>query len=327
MKKILIIRFSSIGDIVLTTPVIRCLKTQVQDAEIHYLTKKQNHTLLTANPFIHKIWLYDKNFDDLLPLLQAEKFDFIVDLHKNLRTFYVRTRLWRPSGTFSKLNLQKWMIVNLHLDRLSRIHIVDRYFKAVRSLGVKNDHKGLDYFIPSGDEVALSSLPGPFQNGFIAIVIGGKHTTKIFPEDRVTEVCRKMKRPVILLGDKNDAERGKRIMQKVGPTVFNSCGGFSINQSASLIRQSEKVLTNDTGLMHIAAAFGKPILSVWGNTIPEFGMYPYLEGKEKADSAVFEVRGLDCRPCSKIGFDKCPKGHFRCMKDQDTEGMIQILNS
>ena len=326
MKKILIIRFSSIGDIVLTTPVIRCLKTQLPDAEIHYLTKKQNHSLLQENPFLTRTWLYENNFKELLPQLKAEQFDFVVDLHKNLRSLYVLFHLQKPSGTFQKLNLKKWMMVNLKIDRLPRIHIVDRYFAAVRSLGIANDRKGLDYFIPSGDEVDLSLLPETFRHGFIACVIGGKHLTKILPEDKVAEICHKISRPVVLLGGKEDVERGSRIEQLAGSSVFNACGRFSINQSASLIRQADKVITNDTGLMHIAAAFGKNILSVWGNTIPEFGMYPYLEGKENAVSGIFEVKGLSCRPCSKIGFEKCPKGHFRCMKEQDTEAMILALN-
>jgi ADP-heptose:LPS heptosyltransferase len=326
LKKILIIRFSSIGDIVLTTPVIRCLKIQIPDAEIHYLTKKQNYSILQKNPFLTKTWLYKKNFKELLPQLKAEKFDFIVDLHKNLRSFYILLNLRKPYGTFQKLNLKKWMIVNLRIDRLPRIHIVDRYFTSVKSLGIVNDRKGLDYFIPLEEEIALSTLPDWFRQGYIAFVIGGKHTTKIFPEDKVVEVCRKLSLPVVILGGKEDIEKGNRIEQLTGSSVFNACGRFSINQSASLIRQAGKVITNDTGLMHIAAAFGKTILSIWGNTIPEFGMFPYLEGKENAVSGIFEVKGLSCRPCSKIGFEKCPKGHFRCMNDQDTDAMINTIN-
>lgn len=190
---------------------------------------------------------------------------------------------------------------------------------------ILNDRKGLDYFVPSDEEIKLSTLPEPFKSGFIAFVIGGKHTTKIFPEEKVAEVCRKVTQPVILLGGKEDEERGKRIEQLAGSVIFNGCGKYSINQSASLIRQAEKVITNDTGLMHIAAAFGKSIYSLWGNTIPEFGMFPYIEGKEGAISITCEVRGLSCRPCSKIGFDKCPKGHFRCMKDQNTDALIDLL--
>ncbi len=326
MKKVLVIRFSSIGDIVLTTPIIRCLKTQLPDAEIHYLTKAQNHSLIKENPFLTRTWLYKENFKDLLPSLKAENFDFIVDLHKNIRSLYVLFHLRRPYGAFQKLNLKKWMIVNFRIDLLPRIHIIDRYFAAVKRLGIRNDGKGLDYFVPPAEEVNLSSLPDSFRKGFIAFVIGGKHTTKLFPEDKVAEVCRKVSWPVVLLGGKEDEERGRRIEQLSGSNVLNVCGRYSVNQSASLIRQARVVITNDTGLMHIAAAFGKNILSIWGNTIPEFGMYPYLEGKGNVASRIFEVKGLSCRPCSKLGFEECPKGHFRCMKDQDVDAMINFLD-
>jgi ADP-heptose:LPS heptosyltransferase len=197
----------------------------------------------------------------------------------------------------------------------------------VNRLNILNDGKGLDYFIPSAEEVALNLLPEPFREGFITFVIGGKHTTKIFPEEKVAEVCHKISRPVVLLGGKEDEERGRRIELLAKGAVYNACGRFSINQSASLIRQARQVITNDTGLMHIAAAFGKTIISIWGNTIPEFGMYPYLEGKEYPRSLISEVKGLSCRPCSKLGFDKCPKGHFRCMVDQDIDAMINFLNN
>ena len=307
VKKILVIRFSSIGDIVLTTPVIRCLKIQ-SEAELHYITKKRFEPILKSNPNIDKLWLYDGNFRKLIPGLKAEHFDFIVDLHGNPRSSYVRFRLGRPSGSFPKLNIKKWLIVNFKWDFLPGIHIVDRYFKAAGRLGLKNDGNGLDYFIPEEDEV----VP-PFRD-YIAVVIGGKHNTKIFPPEKVAEVINKLDLPVVLLGGKEDRKRGDEIVSMALRPILNTCGQYSLNQSASLLRQSSAVLTNDTGLMHVAAAFRKKMVSVWGNTIPGFGMYPYLpEGS--GNSYISEVPGLGCRPCSKIGFNKCPKHHFRCMLD------------
>ncbi|MCX6249348.1 MAG: glycosyltransferase family 9 protein [Bacteroidetes bacterium] len=324
-NKVLIIRLSSIGDIVLTSPIIRCLKEQLPGIEIHYLVKKQFQPLLIANPYISKIWLYEGSLSRLIQGLKAEKFDNIIDLHKNYRSCYVRSRLGKSSSSFPKLNYEKWLMVNLKINRLPGIHIVDRYFKAVQKAGVDNDGKGLDYFIPQGEEVRIDLLPKEFQNGFIAFVIGGKHITKILPEDKVIELCSKIAQPVILLGGKEDQERGERIVSKAGGALLNTCGLYSINQSASLIRQATRIITNDTGLMHIAAAFRKPVISVWGNTIPEFGMYPYLPEGLNDQSKIVEVKGLDCRPCSKIGFDKCPKKHFKCMNDQNTGSMVQLL--
>ena len=137
--KILVIRFSSIGDIVLTTPVIRALKQQLPGARVHFLTKLRFEPVLKSNPYIDKLWLYDQNFNEIIPRLKAERFDYIVDLHKNFRSTYVRLLLGRPSGSFNKLNIRKWLIVNFKWNFLPGIHIVDRYFRAVQKLGVNND--------------------------------------------------------------------------------------------------------------------------------------------------------------------------------------------
>jgi len=306
--KILIIRFSSIGDIVLTTPVIRSVKKQLPGAVVHYISKKQFEPILKSNPYIDKLWLYSGNFKELIPQLRAESYDFIVDLHKNYRSLFLKIMLAKPSGTFSKLNVRKFLLVTFKWNLLPDVHIVDRYFNAVRKLGVINDRKGLDYYIPSADEVV------PAFPEFIVVVIGGKHNTKIFPASKVAEVIGRLDKPVILSGGKEDRERGEEILRLASKPALNTCGQLSLNQAASLLRQSSAVLTNDTGLMHISAAFRKKMVSVWGNTIPGFGMYPYLpEGG--GESHIVEVRGLSCRPCSKIGFTECPKHHFRCMMD------------
>ena len=325
LKKILVIRFSSIGDIVLTSAVVRCVKTQLPGAEMHFLTKKQNVAILAANPYIDKTWLYDHDFKQLIPQLKSQGFDFIIDLHGNYRSAFVKNQLGAPSATFPKLNLQKWMAVQLKVNILPDIHIVDRYFRAVATLGVVNDGKGLDYFIPAEDEVAMASLPVTHQQGFIAIVIGGKHSTKIFPPEKVIEVCKMLARPVILLGGNEDHLRGEQVAKEAGTMIFNACGAFNLNQSASLIRSARAVMTNDTGLRHVAAAFRKPIVSVWGNTIPAFGMYPYLPDQSKGNSMIAEVKDLSCRPCSKIGYKKCPRKHFNCMNLIEIEPIVSFL--
>ncbi|MCX6285622.1 MAG: glycosyltransferase family 9 protein [Bacteroidetes bacterium] len=318
MPKVLFIRFSSIGDIVLTTPVVRCIKQQLPGAMVHYITKKQFEPILKANPYIDKFWLYEGGFKDLMPRLRAERYDFIVDLHKNMRSAYVKFMLGGPSGSFTKLNIRKFLIVNFKWNFLPDIHIVDRYFKAAVKLGVKNDSKGLDYFIPSADEVV------PAYPDYVAVVIGGKHNTKIFPPEKVAEVIKKLNKPVILLGGKEDRERGEQIVSLSSKVVLNACGQYSLNQAASLVRQSSAVLTNDTGLMHIAAAFRKKMVSVWGNTIPAFGMYPYLPAGS-GGSCIAEIADLSCRPCSKIGFRECPRHHFRCMMDISVDDIVAHL--
>lgn len=326
--KILILRFSSIGDIVLTTPVIRTVKTQLDKVRVHYATKQEYKELFEANPYIDKMHYLGSRLSDLIQDLKKEHFDYVVDLHHNLRSFQVKQSLGVPNFSFNKLNIEKWLKVNLKIDRLPNIHIVDRYMKAVEPLGVRMDALGLDYFIPDKDEVPIDWLPEGFRQEFVAYAIGAQHGTKKLPLPRMIELCDRINKPVILLGGKEDVAMGDEVcsffsregeLSDVGEglrrlnkktIVYNACGKFNINQSASLIRQSRYVFTHDTGLMHIAAAFKKEIFSLWGNTIPAFGMYPY-----RTRFTVLENNRISCRPCSKIGYSKCPKGHFKCMSD------------
>ena len=318
MQKFLIIRFSSIGDIVLTTPVIRCLKLQVPDASIHFLTKSSFASVLQNNKYIDQLWLTNGDLEDVIPMLKDENFTAIFDLHHNLRSLKVKNSLKVPSFAFSKLNYKKWLMVNFKINQLPTQHIVDRYLETTSTFNIKNDHQGLDYFINQTDVIPRDNLPVQHQSGYIALVIGAKHRTKIFPVNKIVELVTQLNYPVVLIGGKEDKERGEEVIQLLNinqqQLIWNTCGLFSLNQSASLIQQAKLVISNDTGLMHIAAAFKKPIISLWGNTIPEFGMTPYEPGFENQIS-IFENKDLNCRPCSKIGFDQCPKKHFRCMND------------
>ena len=312
MKKILLIRFSSIGDIVLTTPVIRCIRQQLPDAELHVLTKSAYHSIYSANPYFNKVYEVAGNLKEIIRVLREERYDYIVDLHRNWRSLRVRFALRKPSSSFPKLDFQKFLYTKLKIGKLPNVHIVDRYFKAVEKLGVHNDGQGLDFFFNEGDELHYEDLPEVFHDGFVAVVIGGQHATKILPVDKVVAVCEILDYPVILVGGPEDAARGELIKEKLGSYVGNSCGSLTLGQSASLLKLADAVLTNDTGMMHIAAALRKPIVSVWGNTVPEFGMYPYLpQGMKPA--TIVENKNLRCRPCDKLGYAKCPKGHFDCM--------------
>lgn len=295
------------------------------DVEIHYLTKEKFYPVIKANPYISRIHIFKDDLSGVIRSLKNIKFDFIVDLHKNLRSSRIKLALRKPSGTFKKLNFKKWLIVNLKIDKLPDQHIVDRYFGAVQKLGVKNDGKGLDYYIPEEDILQFEDLPPSHVEGFLAFVIGGMHYTKMYPEEKIIELCRMIQIPIVLLGGPGDHDKAERIMEQCSEKIYNACGLFNINQSASIISMASQVVTNDTGLMHIAAAFKKEIFSVWGNTIPGFGMYPYFpRGEER--SHIFEVEALTCRPCSKIGYSKCPKKHFRCMMDIDTEKLAGKIN-
>jgi len=314
-KKILIIRFSSIGDIILTTPVIRCFKEQLPDAEVHYLTKTVFKSVLDLNPYIDKLHSFENEVSEIFGSLAAEKFDLVVDLHKNLRSLRVKQFLRIKSFSFDKINLRKFMAVNFKmLSLLPSAHIVHRYLETVSSLGVKNDGKGLDYFIPPNEVLnVMKDFFSSVDTKYIALVVGGSYHTKKIPLNKLKEIAEHARMPIILLGGANDKMIADELIKNY-PALINLCGKLSLHQSASVISQAEWVISSDTGLMHIAAAFGKKIISVWGNTIPEFGMGPY---QPHADNLMLEVKNLSCRPCSKLGHKKCPVGHFKCMNDID----------
>jgi ADP-heptose:LPS heptosyltransferase len=319
MPRYLVIRFSSIGDIILTSPVVRCLKNQVKDSVVHFLTKKSYASLVQNNPHIDKVILFDNNLKEVLNDLKNENYDFIIDLHNNIRSRMVIARLKVKSDSFNKLNFQKWLYVNFKINRLPNIHIVDRYMQTIHSLGVVNDHRGLDFFIDDKDVYNDKAFDEFIKNGFVTMAIGAKHKTKQMPIGMIIELINKLQLPVVILGGDEDFDNGEQIIEQ-NSNALNMCGKITIGQSAYLVDRSKFIITHDTGMMHIAAAFKKPVISIWGNTVPQFGMYPYMPGKENL-SDIFEVPNLSCRPCSKIGYNKCPKGHFNCMQKQDIEAI------
>lgn len=324
--KILIIRYSSMGDIILTTPVVRCLKkTEGLHVEVHYATKRVFAGMLDANPYVDMVHVFDDDFGDLVRRLWREQFDLVIDLHNNIRSLRTRLSIKKPSKKFRKLNIRKWMLTALKIDRLPDIHIVDRYMETVQHLGVANDGAGLDFFIPEQDQLLPASIPDSFKKAYVAFAIGGKHATKRLPHDKIREVCLGLHLPVVLLGDANDRPNGDAIHAACPDRVFNACGLLSLNQSAAVVKSARLVITHDTGLMHIAAAFKKRIISIWGNTIPKFGMTPYMPGHEHL-STIVQVEDLKCRPCSKIGYDKCPKTHFDCMQKINAGQIIELAN-
>lgn len=321
--KILIIRFSSIGDIVLTTPVIRCLKKQLPDVTIHYLTSDKFNTVLAYNPHIDTLHTLDKEQSAIIDTLRHEQFDLIIDLHHNIRSIKISKAIGAPTKRFFKANIEKWLYVNLKINRLPKEHIVERYMQTVAHLGVKNDQQGLDFYLPE-IQVEEERLPPFFNNGYVGFVIGGAHQTKCLPAEKIASILNKLKAEnVVLLGGPDDVTKAQQVLALTShQAVFNACGKFNLMESAWLVKQATRIITHDTGLMHIAAAFQKPIISVWGNTVPEFGMYPYLPNNAPQHSIV-EVKGLACRPCSKIGHKKCPRGHFKCMVNIDEGAFIQ----
>ncbi len=320
--KVLIIRFSSIGDIVLTTPVVRCLKQQHPDVQVHYLTKSSFLSLLINNPYIDKLHLFDNDLNKVIEELKKEEFDFVVDLHNNLRTARVKKALDVPSSAYPKLNIKKWLLTNFKLDLMPDKSIVERYFEAAHEIKVNNDGKGLDHFLPEDKKLTNDDIPMSHWSGYVGCVIGGSFNTKKLPVAQWKKFCELLPYPIILLGGPEDRDEGQQIAALDPIKVYNSCGKFNLNESAELVKNAHVIVSNDTGLMHIAAAYQKPIISLWGNTSPEMGMFPYygynnLKERVAPQSVIIEHTSLRCHPCSKIGYNKCPKGHFKCMNELD----------
>ena len=143
--------------------------------------------------------------------------------------------------------------------------------------------------------------------------------------EKLKELVTLIDHPLVLLGGPEDKANGEELAALDPIKIYNACGKFNLNESADLVRRAKLIITHDTGLMHIAAAFKKPIISIWGNTVPAFGMYPYY-GRTSFNQVqpyeLIEVNGLGCRPCSKIGYDACPKKHFKCMQDISLQQVV-----
>lgn len=284
-------------------------------------------SLLNDNPSIKKIYTIEKSVSEVIDALKSEKYDFIIDLHKNIRTLRLKQSLGVKSYSFDKLNFQKWMLVNFKVDKLPNIHVVDRYFEAVKEIGVANEGKRCELFLNDSDKVDTIKEFGLKPQEYLSVAVGAQFATKMLPEDMLISILLKINYPIVLLGGPTDEARGKNLIEglKDNPNVYNAINQFSLTQSASIVAQSKVILTHDTGLMHIATTFNIPIVSVWGSTVPEFGMYPYYPSNPELYS-IHEVKNLSCRPCSKIGYDTCPKKHFNCMRLQDTDAIIADVN-
>lgn len=322
-KKILVIRFSSMGDVIYTTPVVRCLKEQIPGCEVHFLTKDQFKYIYQQNPYLTKLHLLKPKLKDTIEEIKAEKFDLIIDLHNNLRTSIIKLATHIPSSTYKKDRIRKWLALKFKWTSLfSQDHLVDRYLETVKFLGVKNDHKPIDYYVQNQYQIN-EFLPASHQEKFIAFVIGATHFTKRMPNNQIIEICKGTNLPVVLLGGNDVKNNAEEITQACGAKVYSTCGKTNLDQSVFIISQAHKIIGFDTGLTHIAEAFDKPIASIWGGTTPELlGVYPY----QIKDSLIVGI-DLSCRPCSKFGLEKCPLGHFNCMKNIPAEIVVNFSNT
>ncbi len=309
------------GDIIYTTPVVRCLKQQLDDAVIHFLTKPQFKYIYDGNPYIDKLLLLKETLKETIREIKAEKYDYIIDLHSNLRTAVIKFKTGIPSSTYNKQTIQKWLSLKLRRQWVAPVHLVDRYMNAVAFLGVQNDGQPINYFIKN-DYTIQTLLPPAHQNGYIAFIIGAAHFTKRMPNEKVISICSQLRLPVVLLGGTDVKQNGEEISEASGDNVYNACGATSLDESVFIVSKAQCVIGFDTGLTHIAEAFNKPIASIWGSTVPQLlGVQPY-----KINSSLISGVSISCRPCSKYGLARCPKVHFKCMYDIDEREIVAFCN-
>ena len=316
--KILIIRLSSIGDIVLTTPIIRCLKQQL-NADIDFLTKKSFETLLVSNPYLKDIHTTSENNKELIDVLQSKNYNLVVDLQNNLRSLKIRSDLEVKAHVYFKNNFKRHLLINFGIDLLKN-HVVDRYFDTIRKLNIVNDNKGIDYFLNPSSNLEFNT-----NQDYIAWCIGGTHGHKKLSCTQISDVLLKLNLPVILLGGPEDKKLSSEVLKNIRSNiVYDFCGKTSLEESAHLIKESKLVLTNDTGMMHIASAFNSPIISFWGCTKPSLGFSPYMPNKASKNI----ITPVSIRPCSKHG-KYCRQNPKGCIKKISSEliynSVIELL--
>lgn len=317
---LLVIRFSSAGDIVLTSQFLRCLRARWPDAVIHYLTKEEFAPLVEHAPQIGRLWRLPRGGG--LGALRAMKremraavggrFDVVFDLHGSLRSRIMRFALGRALGVVAKPTLAKWLLVRLKINRLTPIvPIPDRYRACAERFGVRDDGLGLELHLGP----THSPLDGLTDRRTIALAPGARHHTKQWPAERFAELGRRYATAgarVVLLGAPNERELCEEIAKKIGGDVVNLAGRTGYLEAAAALDACDVIVTNDSALAHIAAARLRPVVAIFGSTVREFGFAPW-----RTRAVVVENAGLDCRPCTTIGRAECPKGHFRCMVEID----------
>ncbi len=313
--KLLIIRLSSMGDIILTSPVARCLKQQHPDAEIHYLVKAPFVPLVECSPYVAKVHTLGPQAETLQQL-RAEHYDFVVDLQNNHRSTALRRQLPCPSSACGKEDLRRLWLVLTKRNTLKHPHVVQRYLQTAAPLSVADDGQPLDLFYRPDEHLQQHCMQQPY----VAIACGAQHATKQIPLAKLEYLIGAINGPIVLLGDKHDRQRIEQSLCDLPPRVTNLCGTTTLHQLAQWIDHAAVVVAGDTGIMHIASALHRPLVVVWGSTTPKLGFAPY-----RTDAVNSEV-SLPCRPCSKVGREECPLLHFRCMNNQPWQKIAQYVN-
>lgn len=325
---ILIIRFSSIGDVLLATPLIRILREKFPDASIDFIVRREYAELLQHNPYISHLIVFDSSegFEGLRKLkneLKHASYDIVLDIHNSIRSRYLRKCLRVPVRTIHKRILQRFLLIHFKWNFYNGIvPVAERYLEAASFLEIENDGKGLDIFIP---QEIIARVEARLRenlknrNFVIGICPTARHKTKEWLPDRFIALALRLHKDTnaafLVFGGIEDRDYCSAIVDRINAecndtAAINYAGRFSLLETASAMERCAIVVTNDSGLMHVAAAMKRKIVAIFGSTVEEFGFFPY-----GTRAIVVEQKEVRCRPCSHIGKEACPKKHFRCMNE------------
>jgi ADP-heptose:LPS heptosyltransferase len=322
--KFLVLSISSISDLIFLTPVLRALKIQAEDAEVHLATNAILQSAISDNPYLDKLYIIDQDFWQTSVQLNEEHYDFVFDFENNFHSLVICLFCNTKNIRFKKLRWHHWLMVNLKINLPPNKHLTERFLAVIERVNIKPDDLGLDYFIPEHDKVPTEWLPESHRQNFVTVIISASYNTRKLSTNRLIELCDKINKPIILLGMQSDLQEAnlvedffrkqhgdweaglKELNKKT--LIFNACGKFNFNQTASLIKKAQHVFTYDNDFVAIASAFKRNTFILLGNTTLALGRYPY-----KTKFTVLENNKISCRPCSSKGYHHCPKGHFNCM--------------
>ena len=304
--KILIIRLSSLGDVILAQPVVSALRNRFPGAEITFCAKPAYAGLVRMMGQGIEVLEYEKNLFWHLAL-RKRRFDLVLDLHGKLASWLIRVLAPAPrKAVYGKQRRLRRMIVAGKSNK-SIASTTGLYFSALDKLGLGGDKIATPVLTPPA-HMKVEGLPeGPAP--LIANFPGAAHATKAWPTNQYREfldLCGGSRR-IILLGSAADSQMAEHIAQG-HPEAANLCGKFDFERLAGVLAQCDLVISGDSGPMHLAAALNRPQIAIFGGTHPSLGFAP------QNDRAVVLCADLDCQPCSLHGLERCPQGHFNCMK-------------
>ena len=329
IPNVLAVRFSSIGDILLTTPLLRAIRRSHPGARVTVLTKREYVPLLSHNPHVNLVLGLPAN-RSLLSLaseLRADRYTHLLDLHDNLRSRALRLLVPGSWRTYPKHRLARAWLIRAKRNRYrDRRPVAERYFSAAGDLGAKPDGCPPDFFLgpEAGEQIFewLGTVGLQDEPNIVALGPGAAHATKRWPlEHWQGLVARNLKggAAVVIVGGPGDADLGAALAEKSGGRVASAAGIFGLQGTGALLQRARVLVSGDTGVMHMATAVGTPVVGLFGPTVEAFGFFPYTR-----QASVLELP-LPCRPCTAQGSSRCPLGHHRCMIDIQPSVVYETL--